>query len=270
MEYCIRAEDDVNIYANDINPCGQQTILFIHGWPANHQMFEYQYDQLISSGYRCVGVDTRGFGKSDKPLTGYNYDRLADDILCVIKALKLKNITLAGHSTGGAIAIRYMSRHHGFGVSKLVLMAAAAPSLVKLPRFPYGQNADDIRKNFIEAAYVDRPQMLQNFGNIFFYQPVSQPFSDWFQSLGLEAASWATISVANMWLKEQLFSDLARIQAPTLIMHGVHDQVVPFQLGMIQHKNIRNSRLVPFENSGHGLFYDEMGKCNLELKSFAQ
>lgn len=270
MELCIKAEQDVNIYVNDINPCGQKTILFIHGWPANQQMFEYQYNQLIPMGYRCVGVDTRGFGKSDKPLTGYNYNRLADDILCVIKALELKNITLVGHSTGGAIAIRYMSRHCSFGVSKLVLMAAAAPSLIKLPKFPYGQNADDIKKNFIQPAYVDRPQMLQNFGNIFFYQKVSEPFSDWFFSLGLEAASWATISIAEMWLVEQLFSDLPKIQAPTLIMHGVHDQVVPFQLGMIQHKGIRNSRFIPFENSGHGLFYDERLKCNLELANFAQ
>lgn len=270
MELCIKAEPDVKLSVNDLNHCGKKTILFIHGWPANSQMFEYQYNPLISQGYRCIGVDTRGFGRSDKPLTGYHYDRLADDIHCVIKSMNLQNITLLGHSTGGAIAVRYMSRYRGFGVSRLVLCAGAVPSLIKRQNFPYGQDADDIRKNFIQAARQDRPQMLRNFGDIFFYQPVSQPFSDWFFSLGLEAASWSTIAISETWLAETLFSDLPKIQAPTLIMHGIHDQVVPFQLGMIQHKSIRNSRLLPFENSGHGLFYDERDKFNMELMRFTQ
>ena len=78
-------------------------------------------------GYRCIGIDWRGFGKSDKPISGYNFDRLADDIRAVVDGLQLDNFTLVGHSTGGAIAIRYMSRHNGYGVSKLVLVDAAAP-----------------------------------------------------------------------------------------------------------------------------------------------
>ena len=59
-------------------------------------------------GYRCIGIDTRGFGSSDKPYGGYDYNRLSDDVRCIVDALKLQDIILAGHSTGGAIAIRYM------------------------------------------------------------------------------------------------------------------------------------------------------------------
>jgi non-heme chloroperoxidase len=109
-------------------------------------MFEYQFNEFSRKGYRCIGVDIRGFGKSDKPLKGYSYDRLADDIRCVIEALRLQDITLAGHSTGGAIALRYMARHQGYGVSKLALFAAAAPSLIKRPNFPYGLDREDIVK----------------------------------------------------------------------------------------------------------------------------
>lgn len=78
-------------------------------------------------GYRCIGIDWRGFGKSDKPMDGYNYNRLADDIRTVVGVLQLDDFTLVGHSTGGAIAIRYMSQYIGYGVSKLVLVDAAAP-----------------------------------------------------------------------------------------------------------------------------------------------
>ena len=82
---------------------------------------------------------------SDKPWGGYDYNRLSDDVRCVVDALKLQDFTLAGHSTGGAIAIRYMARHNGYGVSKLALFAAAAPSLIKRPNFPYGLDKKSCR-----------------------------------------------------------------------------------------------------------------------------
>ena len=130
MGYFVTVEPGVNIYVEDVNPEGNKTILFIHGWPLNHKQFEYQFDVLPAMGYRCIGIDWRGYGNSDKPFDGYNFDRLADDIRVVIGALQLKDFTLAGHSTGGAISIRYMARYQGYGVSKLVLIDAASPTSV--------------------------------------------------------------------------------------------------------------------------------------------
>lgn len=268
MEYWIRVEPDVKIYVNDINPFGRKTILFIHGWPANHKMFEYQYNDLSAMGFRCIGMDMRGFGNSDKPLRGYDYDRLADDVRCVVEALKLQNITLAGHSTGGAVAIRYMARNNGYGVSKLALFAAAAPSLIQRPYFPYGLKREDVTK-IIQGTLADRPKMLRDFGEMFFFQNVTEPFSDWFFQLGLQAASWSTIAVAKAWLAEELFYDLAKIHVPTLILHGIHDRVCLFPLAIAQNRGIKNSKLIPFEYSGHGLFYDERDKFNRELSQFS-
>lgn len=267
MEYWIRVEEDVNIYVNDVNPSGRKTILFIHGWPANHKMFEYQFNQLPLNGYRCIGLDMRGFGNSNKPWGDYDYNRLADDIRGVVEALKLQNFTLAGHSTGGAVAIRYMARHNEYGVSKLALFASAAPSLIRRPYFPYGIKEEDVN-NIIRGTYNDRPNMLRDFGKKFFYQKVTEPFSDWFFQLGLQAASWSTIAVAKAWLSEELFYDLAKIHVPTLILHGIHDQVCLYPLAFAQNQGIKNSRLVPFENSGHGLYYDERDKFNSVLSQF--
>lgn len=269
MESMILVEPSVRVYVNDINPLGNKTIIFLHGWPANYKLFEYQYNILPVMGYRCIGIDTRGFGSSDKPWGDYSYDRLADDILQVIKALNLHNVTLLGHSTSGAVAIRYMARHNGFRVSKLVLCASAAPSLIQRPNFPYGQNTKDIEHVFIQGAYNDRPKMLEDFGKIFFHKNISLPLSDWLFQMGLQAASYATIAISKDWITEELFNDLPKIHVPTLIMHGIHDQVVPYQLGVIQNKGIAGSQLITFENSGHGLFYDEMNKFNNELINFA-
>jgi non-heme chloroperoxidase len=267
MGYYIKVEPNVKIYVEDLNPGSNKTILFLHGWPGSHKLFEYQFDQLPKMGYRCVGIDTRGFGNSDKPWTGYDYDRLSDDVRCVVEALKLQHFTLVGHSTGGSIAVRYMARHKGYGVSKLVLNAAGAPSVIKRPNFPYGFEKEDIIK-IIQGTYTDRPKMLRDFGDTFFFQHITVPFSDWFFQLGLQAAGWATAAIANTWIKEVLFSDLETINVPTLIIHGIHDKVVPFTLGEIQNQSIKNSKLIPFKFSGHAAFYEQRDKFNKELVKF--
>lgn len=115
MGYFVGVEPGVNLYVEDLNPGGKENIVFLHGWPFSHRQFEYQLNVLPAKGYRCIGIDWRGFGHSDKPIHGYHYDRLADDIRAVVDALRLKDFTLVGHSTGGGIAIRYAARHRGRG-----------------------------------------------------------------------------------------------------------------------------------------------------------
>ncbi len=123
----------------------------------------------------------------------------------------------------------------------------------------------------IEGTYNDRPKMLQDFGDTFFFKYITKPFSDWFFQLGLQAAGWSTAKIANTWLdEERLFSDLKKINVPTLILHGIHDKVCLFPLAEAQKKGIKNSKLVPFEESGHGLFYDQKEKFNKELTKFIE
>lgn len=108
-----------------------------------------------------------------------------------------------------------MSRHKGYGVSKLALFAAAAPSLIKRQNSPYGLEEEDVIK-IIEGTYNNRPKMLSDFGNTFFFQHITEPFSDWFLQLGLQAAGWSTAAIAKTWINEVLFCDLGEINVPTL------------------------------------------------------
>lgn len=270
MGYYVNVEPNVNIYVEDLNPEGEKAILFIHGWPGSHNLFEYQFNELPKMGYRCIGIDCRGFGLSDKPWRGYDYDRLSDDIRAVIDALKLHDIILGGHSTGGAIAIRYMARHKGHGVEKLALFAAAAPSLIQRSYFPYGLPRQMIL-DMIAATYNDRPKMLRDFGSSVFFRYTSEPLMDWIFDIGLQAASWATAAIENTWLdEEELFDDLKTISVPTLILHGLEDKVCPYALAVAQKEGIKTAKLVPFEACGHFLFYDQRDKFNKELMKFIE
>lgn len=270
MGYYINAEPKVYIYVEDINPARGKTILFIHGWPGNHNLFEYQYNQLPKLGYRCVGMDIRGFGLSDRPWHGYDYNRLADDVRAVVDAMQLSNITLAGHSTGGAIAVRYMARHKGYGVAKLALLAAAAPSLIQRPNFPYGLPRQAVL-DIIQGTYANRPAMLRAFGNMIFHNYVTPDLANWVFQLGLQASGFATAAIANAWLDEEaLFADLKTIRVPTVILHGLNDKVCLYPLAVAQKKEIPTAKLVPFDSCGHFLFYDQVEAFNKELVQFIE
>lgn len=145
----------VKIAVYDPNPHGREPVLLLHGWPMTHDLFEYQTDLLIQSGYRPVLVDLRGFGKSDVPAVGYTYNDMAEDLHNVIQTLHLCGIILVGYGMGGGVALRYIRRHPGGGVKKLVLLAAGAPCWTERPGFPYGlprQSATEL----IRLAMADR------------------------------------------------------------------------------------------------------------------
>lgn len=258
MGYFVTVEQGVNLYVEDINPSASKTIVFLHGWPLSHEQFEYQFDVLPSMGYRCIGIDWRGFGKSDRPMHGYNFDRLADDIHAVVKALQLNNFTLVGHSTGGAIAIRYTARHNAYGVSKLILIDAAAPTGF----------TQEVANNLLTETLHDRPKMMQGVTDTFFFQYISIPFSSWFTGLGLQAAGWSTAAIIKTLRDEKLDADFPKITVPTLIVHGVHDKVIPFEQAQLLNKGIKNSHLVPFHYSGHGLFWEERERFNELVMQF--
>jgi non-heme chloroperoxidase len=83
-------------------------------------MFEYQFTELPKHGYRCIGIDLRGFGDSDKPWDGYNYDTMADDVKAVLDTLNIENAALVGFSMGGAnIEATFLLR---YSILKLLLL----------------------------------------------------------------------------------------------------------------------------------------------------
>lgn len=223
--------------------------------------------QLSQQDYRLIGIDLRGYGQSDKPWMDYTFDLFADDIKQVLDNLDLQDVTLVGFSMGGAITIRYMARHAGARVTKVALLGAAAPCLAKKPDFPQGLDSEPYN-NLIKACHTDRAQMNADFGNFTFYKPLSPALANWFTSLGMQASPHATARCVIALRDSDLRPDLATIIVPTTILHGIHDNVAPIDItAEVMHQGIKGSTLIRFEESGHGLFYDEKERLNQELIS---
>lgn len=264
----IEVADNVKLHITDAGE--GKSIVLIHGWPLSDEMYEYQYNDLLNNNFRVIGITLRGFGKSDKPYGAYNYDVHAADIKKVLTELDIKDAVLVGFSMGGAIAVRFVSIYNSAHISKLVLAGAAVPIWTQRDDFKYNlpQSAVD---GLIALNYKDRPKLLADFAKIFSATETSlnEGIGNWLYGIGLSASSHATAECLFALRDTDLRDDLKKIAIPALILHGKKDKICSFDLAEQMKEGISNSRLIPFEKSGHSLFLEETDKFNAALVKFA-
>ena len=114
-------------------------------------MWEYQVNELYKD-FRCITYDRRGFGKSTWPSEGYDYDTLAGDLKSILDELDLQDVTLVGFSMGGGEIAKYFSLYGGERVSKVVLISAVVPYMLKTDSNPDGTPKEaftDFRKDVL-------------------------------------------------------------------------------------------------------------------------
>src|ERR1700756_5684669 len=113
-------------------------VVLIHGWPLSGASWEKQTAALLAAGHRVITYDRRGFGRSSKPATGYDYDTFAADLAAVLDALSLEKVDLVGFSMGTGEVTRYLGKYGSARVRRAVLIGTLGPYLVKTPDNPEG------------------------------------------------------------------------------------------------------------------------------------
>ena len=242
-------------------------IVLIHGWPLSHRMFEYQAADLVSHGHRVVALDLRGYGESDKPYEGNDYDTWADDVGKIMRDRSLRNVTLAGFSMGGAIAMHYVATRNDPKVTKLALLAAAGPCLIRKHDNPGGVPRQ-LWDKFLELESQDRANFKHVFNRDFFAKPVSMEMQHWLEVIGMQVSAHASLRGLEELGDRDLRQEMVEIKVPTRIFHGVKDKIVPFALAEEQKRMINGAEIVRFLSSGHGLFMDERERLFKELLRF--
>jgi non-heme chloroperoxidase len=256
--------DGVQIFVQEWGNSNAKPVVFLHGWPFSHRIFEYQMRELAEEGFRSVGIDLRGFGASEKPWQGNDYDAWASDVKAVLHNLSLQDVTLVGFSMGGALAT-YFAAHHDSDrrVSRLVLLAAPVPSSAPTPELRQA------KEDAIKSLLADKPAFDEGFIKKAFHAAPSPQLLQFLVNVGTSASLRASVRGLEELRDRDLGAEMESITIPTLICHGVFDQVVPFQFAGIQLKAIGGSRLVRFEESGHAMMYEERDKLVAELARFA-
>ncbi len=262
--------DGTEIYYKDWG--SGKPVLFSHGWPLDADMWEYQMEYLSSRGYRTIAFDRRGFGRSSQPWTGYDYNTFADDIAQLIEHLDLKEITLVGFSMGGGDVSRYIGKYGTARVAKLVLLGAVTPIFGKSADFPEGVDAsvfDGIKAGLLK----DRAQFIADFAAPFYGtnqgQVVSEGVLTQTLNIALLASLKGTVDCVTAFADTDFRPDMAKVDVPTLVIHGDGDQIVPFETtGKLAAQQIKGAELKVYKGAPHGFAATHTQQLNEDLLSF--
>ena len=248
-------------------------VVLIHGWPLDADMWEYQQPALTEAGFRTIAYDRRGFGRSDQPWAGYDYDTFADDLKALLDGLDLQEVTLVGFSMGGGEIARYMARHGGARVARAVLVSAVPPFLLRTDDNPNGVDRS-VFDGMVAGLAGDRPHFLANFSKAFFgvgvfSSPCSGALIEWTGSLAMLASPRATIACVRAFGETDFRADMAHIRVPTLVVHGDADQTVPIDIsGRAAAAAIPGARLVVYEGAPHAVPFTHAERLTGDILAF--
>ncbi len=268
------AQPTAELFYQDCNPSGTAgTVVLIHGWPLSWRMWEPQIFRLTAAGYRVVAYDRRGFGSSAFPWGGYDYDTFAADLKDLLDELDVRDVTLVGFSMGGGEVARYIGRYGTDRVGKVVFMSSVAPFMLKTDDNPDGVPQEEFDK-MKEGVKNDRPKFLAGFGKQFVNwglldHDVSQEMLDYANSIALMAQPQATYDCIDAFGTTDFRPDMARIDVPTMFVHGDKDQIVPLKVSAQQgHEMVAGSLLEVVEGAPHGLNLTHTDRANELLLNF--
>lgn len=269
----VRVQDGTSIYVKDWGGDGRPVIL-THAWPLSADIWDGPAEALSAAGYRVVAYDRRGFGRSGKPATGYDFDTFADDLATVIRTLKLRDAALVGYSMGGGEVVRYFSRHHGAGVIKAGFVGAAASYLLKTADNPDGKEAA-VFEGIKEGVRKDRAGYLAGLlKNVFFdagrpaTTPVTPEMLEHWLNVALQADLQATLRCVDAFSGTDFRPELAAVRVPTLVLHGDADLPVSIALGRATARGILGAKLVEYAGASHGLVVTEVKRVTRDLLDF--
>lgn len=262
------AKDGTRLYYKDWG--SGRPVVLIHGWPLSSDTFDDAAVALAEAGFRAIVPDRRGFGRSDQPWDGYDYDTFADDVAAVVLEAGVEEpVALVGFSMGGGEVARFITRHGAAQVSHAVLLGSVVPFLLQTddnpngaPRAVFDGMIDDISK--------DRADFFRNFFVSFFGKgKVSDAVLDDAWRQAMMAGLKPTLDCVRAFSETDFRPDLKNFSMPTLIIHGVGDETVPIALtARVAAQAIPGSRLIEYEDGAHGIFASDKERLIGDLLHF--
>jgi non-heme chloroperoxidase len=266
----ITTKDGAEIFYKD---WGQgQPIVFHHGWPLSSDDWDTQMLFLLHHGYRVVGIDRRGHGRSSQVRDGHDMDHYAADAAAVVEHLDLRNTVHIGHSTGGGEVTR--ARHGKSRVAKAVLISAVPPIMVKTANNPDGLPIE-VFDGLRASLAANRAQFYRDIAAGPFYgfnrpgaRPTEGVIQNWWRQ-GVMGGAKAHYDGIKAFSETDFTEDLKSIDVPTLVMHGDDDQIVPYKdAALLSARLLKSSTLKIYPGFPHGMLTTHAEVINQDLLAF--
>ena len=250
-------------------------VVLIHGWPLQSDSFDHLAMHLSLSGYRVTAYDRRGFGRSDQPSTGYDYDTLSDDLADVMGGSGIDRAVLVGFSMGGGEVARFAARHGCQRMVGAVLIGSVTPMLLKTDDHPEGADGS-VFEQMKDGIRKDRPAFFESFFPNFYgvgvwKKPVSDATLRWTNQMAMQANLKATLDCVDAFGRTDFRSDVPKIEVPTLVSHGDADAAVPIEFsGDETVKLLKDVDYVRHEGGPHGLLVTHQDEVADDVLNFLQ
>lgn len=250
-----------------------QPVVLIHGWPLSGHSWTSQKSALEDAGYRVVAFDRRGFGASDQPSDGYDYDTMAADVKAIVDELKLEKPVLVGFSMGGGEVARYVGRFGTANLRGVVFASSVPPFLLKTDDNPGGGLSDEDIHGMKDGLAGDRDGFFAEFSKNFYTAggelKVEQSVIDNWLELAAPCSTDAAVACIDAFARTDFRDDLAKVDVPTLVIHGAGDEIVPISVsGDRTAVAIEHAEKVVIEGGPHGILDSHPDEFNTALLDF--
>jgi pimeloyl-ACP methyl ester carboxylesterase len=213
----------------------------LHGWGASSDSWQRVGEMLAKNNFRVIIPDLPGFGKSEKPKIPWGLTDYADWLKEFIKKIQISESKaenyLLGHSFGGRISIKFASQNSE-NLNTLILVSSAGIKKKTSPFLRFLANFFDI---IFSLPFLDKfKPPLRSFS----YRYILRK-TDYLKAKGVMKEIFKKV------IEEDLLLDLQKIKIPTLILWGEKDKITPLKDAYIMKREIKNSKLVVLEETGH-------------------
>jgi len=268
----VEAQDGTQIFYKDWGR--GKPIVFHHGWPLSSDDWDTQMLFFVQRGYRSIGIDRRGHGRSSQVSDGHDMDHYAADAAAVVEHLDLRDAVHIGHSTGGGEVTRYVARHGNGRVAKAVLMSAVPPIMVKTADNPDGLPIE-VFDGLRASLAANRAEFYRDIASGPFYgfnrpgaKPLEGVIGNWWRQ-GMIGGAKAHYDGIKAFSETDFTADLKAIAVPTLVMHGDDDQIVPYKdAALLSAKLLQRATLKIYPGFPHGMLTTHADVINEDLLAF--
>ena len=273
--------DGTRIHFRDEGNAKNPTVILLHGFNGSLLNFDRLVPLLVED-YRLVSIDLPGFGLTGAiPSADYSTESFIDTVTTLTTYLGIEKFSIAGNSMGGGVAWRY-ALNNPRKVESLILIASSGVMTEEDSR-KFAERKDNspivwrlmnsnILKRFL-SYYTPKFFATQGLKVSVYDQKLANiEHAMQFHDLVLLEGSRNAILSMSMGSRSKMHGpeSLSRIEAPTLVIHGDKDNIIPIERSQVFEEYIDNVEVKIYSQIGHLPMYEDPNKTANDIKSFLQ
>jgi pimeloyl-ACP methyl ester carboxylesterase len=242
----------------EAGPASGPVVVLLHGLASDSDTWDRAIAPLAECGLRVIAVDLIGHGRSDKPAGTYLLDDFAVSLDAFFAAIGLSEVTICGHSLGGAIAIHF-GYHYPRHVRRLVLVSAGGLGrevhpMLRAAALPGASGLVGLAMRPRLARLYRRPALHRALhltpDNVVNLRRAGRALTD---SAGRRAFFASLRGVIEPTGQRGSFIEMKYLadHVPTMIVWSERDGVIPVTHARAVREHLPGSRLVVFPGGGH-------------------